>query len=138
MKHGLRSAYLPSGILERYETALADPELLKIKHDVATVEGMLGEVTSALHDHRPIGVRQEKRILSLLEARRRLIEAEARRLKDLGQMLSLATYLLQMTVVGNIIRKHLGDKPDLLDAVHADLVKHLLASAPTDQGDDDA
>jgi hypothetical protein len=136
--HPGRGAFLPEGLFELYETARTDPELLKIRNDVALAEAMLAHYTSQLHDHRAVTARQQHRILSLMEHRRKLIETEAKRLKDLHQMISLDKYINQMTVVGNIIRKHLTDLPEVLDALHADLQRHLLASAPNDQGDDDA
>lgn len=133
-KHGLRSAYLPKGLKERYETAHGDSQLMRIRDDVALVEGLLAHYTSGLKPDKVVTVRQEQRVLALVEQRRKLIESEARRLKDLHQMITIERYLAQMTVVGNLIRKHITDQ-GILDALHADLQRHLMA--PAKEGDDE-
>lgn len=43
-KHGRRSKYLPHRLLERYEDAQTDPELLEFKADLALLETRLGEL----------------------------------------------------------------------------------------------
>ena len=132
---GLRSKYLPKGLLERYEAARADNQLLKIRDDVALVEGLLAHYTAALKPDKAVTVRQESRILALVDQRRKLIEAEAKRLKDLHQMITIDRYMAQMTVVGNLILKHVTD-PITLAALHADLARHLLAPATETDGNE--
>lgn len=134
-KTGLRSRYLPKGLLERYETARADSDLMKIREDVALTEGLLALNTARLKHGQPLTVRQEARIVALMDNRRKLIEAEARRLKDLHQMITIDRYLGQMTVVGNLVLKHFGDLAERIEGFHADLKRHLLA--PAKEGDDE-
>jgi hypothetical protein len=129
--HGLRSTYLPKGILERYDRARQDPQLLKLREDVALVEAMLAATTARLKDDRPLTARQQQNILALVEQRRRLIDSEARRLKDLHQMISIDRYLTQMAAVGQVILKRVSNK-DELAAIHRDLQRMLLAPSTED------
>jgi len=44
LKHGRHSKYLPKGLLEKYKTALADPELLQLHDEIALIDARLAEV----------------------------------------------------------------------------------------------
>jgi len=72
-KHGKYSRHLPSKLAPRYEEALADPELMSLKHDIAITEARLtelmekidsGEAKEVWDNLRKTVVRQEKAIQS--------------------------------------------------------------------------
>lgn len=44
LKHGRHSKYLPGGLLERYQQALSDDDLLNLKHEVALVDTRIAEL----------------------------------------------------------------------------------------------
>ena len=135
IRTGLRSRFLPKGLKERYEQARADQRLMQIREDVALIEALLQTFTGKLKEGKALTVSQEARITNLVEQRRRLIEAEARRLKDLHQMITIDRYLAQMTMVGQVIRKHVTDA-QILTALHEDLQRHLLKPADQVETDD--
>lgn len=47
-KHGRYSSYLPPQMSERYGTALNDPELLDLRHEVALLDARIGDVLGKL------------------------------------------------------------------------------------------
>lgn len=47
--HGRHSRYLPTRLISRYEEAVADPELLTLKDDIALIDTRLSEVINALN-----------------------------------------------------------------------------------------
>jgi hypothetical protein len=69
-KHGRYSKYLPDRLLGRYQEALADPELLSLRDDVALVDGRLTELFEQLDTGRSEALWEE-----LQEAYRELTRA---------------------------------------------------------------
>lgn len=49
-KHGRYSRYLPSDILEKYNEALEDPELLSLRQDIAITQARLGDLFEQLNE----------------------------------------------------------------------------------------
>jgi hypothetical protein len=48
-KHGRHSKYLPVRLAERYQEALADPELLTMRHELALVDARLAELLERIN-----------------------------------------------------------------------------------------
>lgn len=47
-KHGRHSKYLPSGIVERYQEGLKDPDLISLRSEVALTDMRIGQLLEAL------------------------------------------------------------------------------------------
>ncbi len=99
-KHGQRArahrwmASLPDSIGKRFDVALVDPQLADLRQDMALADAMLTSYTASLKDTgRPLTERQQNRVHRLIEMRARLAEREARRLRDLGTMVTQAQFL---------------------------------------------
>lgn len=86
-RHGLRVRYLPPDLQEQHREATSDPELLKLRGDLAEVELLLTKLHSRLREGRAVPKDIELRILGMIEQRRKLIETEARRLRDLNLLI---------------------------------------------------
>lgn len=52
-KHGRRSKYFPGRLLERYQEALADPNLISLSDDVALVEARIDELSRQIGGRHP-------------------------------------------------------------------------------------
>jgi hypothetical protein len=48
-KHGRYSKYLPKGLLERYQEAEHDPDLLSVKSEVSLLQARIGELVQRLY-----------------------------------------------------------------------------------------
>lgn len=81
--------------------AASDPELLEIRQDLVTVEAVLRDRLSRLKDGRAISARDEARILNLIDTRRKLIETESRRKRDLGLMVPGDRFVGAMTAAAD-------------------------------------
>lgn len=102
-KHGLRLRHLPPDLGDQLQDAQGDPDLLQIRTDLAEVEVLLANVHSRLKAGRPVPVSLEGRILNLIDARRKLIETEARRLRDLQLLVPGERFMAAMTAAADAI-----------------------------------
>jgi hypothetical protein len=104
-KHGGRSVYMPAKAAERFLEGMHDKNLMRLRQDVALVEMLLTGLTATLPKHAPPSEAIERRIVNLVDQRRRLIESEHRRLDTLQQSVTLAQFLATMRIVAEIIRE---------------------------------
>ena len=91
-RDGRYSKYLPFGLPQKFADAMADPDWLSLEKEIKLVDATLAEVLEGLGG----GMLQEyqvERITSLIEQRRKLVESEARRLKDHDHMISIEQML---------------------------------------------
>lgn len=97
-----------------FQDALGDPTLMQLRKDVALLDELLLRYTANLRDTgRPLTVTQEQRVVNLLEQRRKHTESEARRLKDLAQMVSIEQVRAWMRAVQVLILEVVPDRGTL-------------------------
>lgn len=125
-KDGRRSKFMPKQLADRFLEGLRDKQLMQLRQDVALVEALLTGLTASLKGNRLPSAEMERRIANLVDQRRRLIEAETRRLDALQQSVTLAQFLVTMRVVAEIIREYV-DSDDRRREVQHRLEQLLLA-----------
>jgi hypothetical protein len=89
LKHGRRSKYMPKYLLERYQEALHDPELLSLKSDLALTETRINELLARLDAGDSVARWQAvKETLERLDAAARVPDAKALiiHLNDMNQL----------------------------------------------------
>lgn len=108
-KDGRRSKFMPKALADRFLEGLHDKQLMQLRQDVALIEAMLTGLTASLKGNKLPSEQMERRIANLVDHRRRLIEAETRRLDALQQSVTLAQFLATMRVVAEVIREYVED-----------------------------
>ena len=90
-KTGRYSKYFPTGLRRKYEAFLNDPLTLSLNHEIATCDThmteLIADLAQATKEQQP-AENIWNRILSCMEARRRLVESQRKYEIDMGRMLS--------------------------------------------------
>lgn len=130
-RSGFYASTLPRGIAAHFAHHDNDPQLLKLRQDIALVTSTLTTFLSRLRDTgRPMTARQERRMLDLIEERRRLIEGEGRRLKDLQQMVTKEQFRTTLSLCLTLFREFVKD-PRALQEIQRRM-RGLLPPTTTD------
>ncbi len=98
---GARVRNLPANLANTVTKALTDPALADMRVNMATAEALLVDLTSQLKEGKHVGDRERSAILDVMDFQRKLQESEARRLKDLEQMIPAEQHVRMMTWAGN-------------------------------------
>lgn len=125
-KGGGRSTYLPAKAAERFLDGMQDKNLMRLRQDVALVEMLITGLSAKLPKTGPPSEQVERRLVNLIDQRRRLIESEHRRLDTLRQNVSLAQFLATMRIVAEIIREFV-EEPGRRIEVQRRLTQLLVA-----------
>jgi hypothetical protein len=107
-KTGRYSKVLPAALLDRYQQALADPELLALTDEIALLDARLGAVVT-----RPASTEAWAEIVSLVEQRRRLVESERKRLVDLQQTMTAGEAVVLAMQLLDVVRRNVTDRTAL-------------------------
>jgi hypothetical protein len=118
---------------ERYQEAAADQALMDIRQDIALTDTLLTSYTETLKTKKAVTPTQEKRILGLIDTRRRLIESEARRMTALQQTITAAQFMATMRAIAEAVREFID--PEKLPAFQKRMEAALLPQRG--QTDDD-
>jgi hypothetical protein len=112
-KHGRHSVLLKDikGLGAHYERALADPDLLNLDGEIALVDARLA---SLLEKVQKGGARASvdgiwPQLDALIDTRRKLVDTQSKRLKDLHAMVSVDRVLLIIRYLQDAVRKHVTD-----------------------------
>jgi hypothetical protein len=123
-KHGRHSKLLHGikGLGEHYERALADPDLLRLDGEIALVDARLAQLLEKVQKG---GARASvdgiwPQLDALIENRRKLVDTESKRMKDLHAMVSVDRVLLIIRYLQDAVRKHVKD-PREQSAIFADM-----------------
>lgn len=131
-KHGRYSVLLKDikGIGEHYTRALADPDLLNLADNIALVDARLTQLLEQVaRGGRGHSIdRLWPQIEELIENRRKLVDTEAKRLKDLHAMLSVDRVLLIIRYLQDVVRQCVKD-PHEQSAVFVELRKLMKPDA---------
>lgn len=123
-KTGRYSKYLPTELLDNYQAALADSELLSVRDEIALVDAKIGQIL-ALPKEQLKDLEAFTNVYDLIEQRRRLVETERKRLVDMQQMITTEQAMLLVGALIGIIKARVHDR-DTLAAIQSD-VNGLLA-----------
>jgi galactokinase len=122
-KHGRYSKILPTVMAEHYQRAKDDQEWMSLREEIALVDARIAEVlagAAAVKSQRPQPIWEA--IGPLMEQRRRLIETESRRVKDLHDMISRERAYTLIAALADAVRRHVSDRNQLA-LINADFVR---------------
>lgn len=129
-KHGRYSLNLPTRLAGKYEQAKSDPDLLALKEEISLTDVRITELLER------IGEDEQKddgaiwaAVFEAIEQRRRLVESEARRMRELSLYISAESAMLLISAIADIVRQHVHDK-QALGAISGDIEK-LITIEPT-------
>ncbi len=107
-KHGRYSKYLPKRWLERYEAALANPDLLALKDEIALIDLRIADlVEGATTPEKQAAVWPD--LLAAIERRRRLTETEQQRLLAMQQAVTGEQAMIFVQAVASIVAEEVTD-----------------------------
>lgn len=118
-KTGRYSKYLPTKLAESYHIAIEDPELLSLRHEIGMVDAYVSDQLERFGDYATPTQFQEV-LLPLIEQRRRLVDSEAKRLKELQTSITIEKAMGIIAALAGIVKLHVTD-PDQLRAISAEL-----------------
>lgn len=132
LKTGRWSAHLPATVLgKQFQEAYGDRTLMQLRQDAALVDAMLTTYTAGLRDTgKPLTEKQQTRVLVLIEQRRKIVESEARRLRDLAQVVPVDQYRTALGVLFKLMTDHLGDNLPARREIQAAARRLLLGKGP--------
>lgn len=131
-KHGRYSVLAKDikGLGQHFENALADPNLLALDREIALTDarlaGLLEKVKSGGSRASIDGIWPQ--IEALIETRRKLVDTESKRLKDVHAMVSVDRVMLIVSYLSDSVKRHVKD-PAALTAIFTDMRRLLKPEA---------
>jgi hypothetical protein len=117
-KHGRYSKYLPTGLAEKYNNALVDTELVTLRDEIALVDSKIQETMETAKEE-PISF---DKLQPMIEQRRRLVESESKRLREMEHNLTVTQAMQIITLLADIVKRHVTD-PKQLKAIQTELAE---------------
>ena len=108
-KHGRYSKVLPKGLSTHYLRAQEDRDLLALREEVALVDARVAELLERATTKRA-GDRVWAALEPLINQRRKLVESESRRMKDLHQMITLERAYALVAAYIAVVQRHVTDR----------------------------
>jgi hypothetical protein len=123
---------------DKFSEAMGDRQLMQLRSDVALIDAMLTSYTGSLKDTgRPLPMKAQQRVMALLEQRRKHIESEAKRLRDLAQVVPVDQYRTALSVLAKLIGEYLADNPEAMRELHRSAQRLLMGrGVPVKAGDE--
>ena len=135
-RHGRYSKLLTEikGFSAHYERALADPDLLRLDSEIALGDArvftLLDGIRQAKADQPAIDALWTQ-LDALIEQRRKLVDTESKRMKDMHAMVSVDRVMTLVAYVSDSVKRHVTDRAALA-LIFADLRKLLKPNDPED------
>lgn len=130
-KHGRHSKLLKDikGLSAHYERALADPDLLRLDAEVALTDARISQLLAKVGQAKGKWAQQTvegvwPQLDALIETRRKLVDTETKRMKDMHAMVSVDRVMTLVAYVSDSVKRHVTDKAALA-LIFADLRKLL-------------
>jgi hypothetical protein len=122
--------------LADFRAAFADQKLTALHAEVAVTETEIRALARTLPDNRPATEAVERRLVNLIDLKRRLVLAVAQREKDLNLMVPFPMFQAALLGLANLVRELAGDDPERLAKVQGRMMAILLpARVDTTIGD---
>jgi len=104
-KHGRYTKVLGSSILTRYIQSEQDPELLSHRDEIRLMDAHLAEMLGEIQDQPGDHVDLWSEVREVVEVRKRLLEAETKRLKEIDGTMRLEDALLLITQLEDSVKR---------------------------------
>jgi hypothetical protein len=110
-KNGRRSKLMKEikGLGEHYERALSDPDLLRLDDEIALVDARIAQLLEKASTPRSSIDGLWPQLDALIESRRKLVDTESKRMKDLHAMVSVDRVMLIVSYLADSVKKHVKD-----------------------------
>jgi len=110
-KTGRHSRYLPANMVEKYEQALADEELMRLNDEIALVDALLQNQLEYLNQEgeEPVAWAQ---VMGLVEQRRKLVDTERKRLLDEDQVITIERLMILVAAVADIVQRNVASREE--------------------------
>lgn len=118
-KHGRYSKFLSAQMAETYTTAIEDPELLSLRHEIGLVDSYIADHLYRFGEYVTPKDFQEA-LMPIIEQRRRLVESEGKRVKELETSITVEKAMGIIALLASIVKRHVTD-PDQLRAISDEL-----------------
>jgi hypothetical protein len=132
-KHGRYSSLLKDikGLGAHYERALSDPDLLNLADNIAMIDARIGGLLEKVKTGGPRASIDGMwpQLENLIEQRRKLVDTESRRLKDLHAMVSVDRVMLIVSYLADSVKKHVKD-PVVQTLILSDMRRLLKPETP--------
>jgi hypothetical protein len=111
---GRYSKYLPSALLERYRGAMADPDALSLRDELALLDARITVLMERCRDgDRADQDKGWRQIFKLWMQRLRLVESEHKRMIDAQQMMTYEQGVLLVEAITESVRRNVRDRATL-------------------------
>jgi hypothetical protein len=129
-KHGRHSILLKEikGLGSHYERALADPDLLNLSDEIAITDARIGQLLEKVKGPKASVDGIWPQLENLIDNRRKLVDSESKRLKDLHAMVSIDRVMLIVSYLADSVKKHVKD-PAVQTAILTDMRRLLKPEA---------
>lgn len=135
-KHGRHSQLLKdiTSLSPHYERALADPDLLRLDGEIALTDARIGDLLERVSTSKKKGGAAASidgvwpQLDALIENRRKLVDTESKRLKDLHAMVSVDRVMLIVSYLADSVKRHVKD-PAVQTAILTDMRRLLKPEA---------
>lgn len=134
-KHGRHSILLKDikGLGANYERALADPDLLSLTAEIAITDARISDLLERVSTtkRKQAGASLDgiwPQLENLVENRRKLVDTESKRMKDLHAMVSVDRVMLIVSYLADSVKKHVKDR-DVQMLILTDLRRLLKPEA---------
>lgn len=122
-KTGRYSRSLPGHLVADYERALADPQLLSVRNDIALVDAVILSLLGQLDDddNPPQDRRIWQAVGKQIDRRRRLVESEVRHMVLAREMISAEQAVALVAALVEIVKRYVPspvDRQALTEEIH--------------------
>jgi hypothetical protein len=110
--HHRRSKYqaVPTGLQEKFEQAMVDPELLNMWNKIALIEAQIWQIGEKASKDEEFTTQQTRKLLKLMAVQKSLVAQETIRRQALGTMLPIERVVVIMKFLYDSVSRHVPDK----------------------------
>ena len=129
--HGRYSNVLPARLRERFEVAQQDPDLFNLRAEIGLVDARIEEMLGGLAPDSETAQCWDD-LLKTIELRKKLVEAEAKRLKDLRLVVPVERVMAFVAALYDSTKSHVDDRRTL--RAIADDIRRLTGRGVSEAG----
>ncbi len=111
LKTGAHSKYhpVPSGLKDKFESSLQDPELLNLSSNIALIEAQIYGICTDAESQKKFDEEQTEQILRLMKQKKELVEQEMARRISIGRLMDVADVLQLINYIYESVQRNVTD-----------------------------